>query len=464
MRQLRHNIISVSLVFLVGFLLICLMLGYWQVIRAPALRAHPYNDWAAQRAKSIEPGRIYTADGQVILGATNTAEGWQRTYPAAEVYAHLTGYNANTGLQWSLRDALLGRGHYESTWRNILNGHYTGLNVILTIDATAQAQATELMRGRRGAVVAIQPRTGAVLTLVSAPTYDPARILGNEVTYEMFRNDPTSPELNRGLQGLYPPGSVFAIFTAAAALDAGVATPETVFTCAGSETVAHTLITCHRRSGHGQLSLSQALADSCPIAFAKLAINLGPERFRQYVKRFHLLDGAKLSIPSQPGKMANVTADQGERKLAQAGSGQGSTLLTPLAIARLMATIANEGQVIQPYLVARIEEFSGHVVYRGRGQHIGRAISAPSAAQVEGMMVAGVEKGNVDSVEISGVEVGAMTATGSRPTGQPCSWTVAAAPAGHAQAVVVVVVENEAAGDRVAGPIASKVLKTLIRR
>ncbi len=463
MRTLQTNIIKLSLVPLVGFLIVCISLGYWQVIRAPALRAHPYNDQAQQRAKSIQPGQVYTSDDQLILGVRQTPEGWVRAYPAGEVYAHRTGYDYKTGLSQGLHQALLGVGRYENFWRNFRNGRPTGLNVILTLDSSAQATAARLLRGKRGAVVALQPQTGAVLALASAPSYDPQRVLDNDIVYEMFRSDPASPELNRALQGLYPPGSVFKIFTAAAALDAGVANPQTVFTCAGAETIAHTLVKCRNASGHGRVSLTWALADSCNVTFAKLAEQLGPQRFRSYAKKFHLLDSAKLCLPGKSGKMADVLAYKGERELVQAGFGQGATLLTPVAVAQLAATIANGGQVIRPYLVDSIEEFNGRVVYRGRGQHLGQAISQQTADQVEGMMVVAVEKGTGGGAAIRGTVVAAKTGSAENPHGPPHAWIVVLAPAHQAQAVVVVVVENGGSGGEVAAPIAREVLKALLR-
>ncbi len=464
MRELPSNITKLSLLVLLGYLVVAILLGYWQVIRAPALRAHPYNDRAQQRAHAIEPGQIHTADGQLILARHKTPKGWVWAYPGREVYAHLTGYNYRTGLQWALYQPLLGLGKYEDAWRNFLHGHPVGLDITLTIDGAAQATATRLMRGKRGAVAALEPNTGAILVLVSAPTYDPGEVLDNRITYEMFRGDPNSPELNRPLQGLYPPGSVFEIFTAAAALESGVATPRSAFTCAGSETVAHTLVKCRKASGHGRLSLSWALADSCNIAFAQLGQALGPLRFRKYVKRFHLLDKGNLSLPSKSGKMADVTASQGEGELVQAAFGQGATLLTPLAVARLLATIANGGQVVQPYLVASMKESGGRVVYRGRGQRLGQAVSQQTVADVEGMMVMAVEKGTAGAMAIPGVQVAAKTGFAQNPHGAPHSWTAALAPVGEPQVVVVVVVENGGPDGDVAVPVAHEVLKTLLQR
>ncbi len=463
MQELRSNTRRVAALVLWGFVLICLLFGYWQVVRAPALRADTYNERARQRQKAIKPGRIYSADGEVILGTARSGDGWTCTYPAGLVYSHLTGYNDKSGLQKGMREARLGVGHYEDWWRVVRYGEQ-GLDVHLTINSKAQKLATALMRGKRGALVALDPTTGAILALVSAPAYDPTRVLDGEVNYEMFRNDPSAPEFNRALQGLYPPGSAFKIFTAAVGLDTGLAQPQTVFNCGGVELLSGTTVKCRKLSGHGRLTLSRALADSCNIAFAKLAKQIGATPFRNYAKKFHLLDQPDVPLPSAQGKMADFTAYKGEIQLIEAAFGQGATLLTPLAMARLTATIANGGEVIQPYLVARISRPDGGVVSQGGGRSLGRAISAKTARQVAGMMQAAVEEGTARSMALPGCSVAAKTGSAQNPHGKPHAWMVAFAPTEAPQAVVAVIVENGGAGDTVAGPIAREVVEALLAK
>jgi len=461
MQELSVNIRRIALLVLWGFVLVSLLLGYWQIGRAAALRADPYNEQAQQREKIIKPGRILTADGEVVLGAEKDGGEWVRTYPGGAVYCHLTGYDRKTGLQKSLREALLGVGAYEDWWRTVRYGA-AGLDVELTINSGAQKLATRLMRGKRGAVVALEPSNGAILVMVSAPSYDAGGVLDDKFTYEMFRNDPNSPELNRATQGLYPPGSVFKIFTAAVGLDTGLAAPDTVFTCGGVERIAGSLVKCRKLSGHGRLTLSRALADSCNVVFAKLAEQIGVARFRDYVKKFHLLDSSDIPLPGAQGRMADFSAYKGEMALVEAGFGQGATLLTPLAMARLTATIANGGNVVQPHLVARIAGRDGGVVREYTGRSLGQAISAETARQVAGMMQEAVEKGTAGSVDLGGYRIAAKTGSAQNPHGEPHAWMVAFGPVPAPRVVVAVVVENGGAGGSVAGPIAREVLKALL--
>ncbi len=461
MNELSQNIRRIALGAVWSFLLMALVFGYWQVVRAPALRAHPYNQQAQQRAKSIKPGFIYTGDGELVMGVEKDDEGWQHTYPAGPVYCHLTGYNENTGLQKGLREALLGIGAYQDRWGAV---GYTeqGLDVVLTIDSKAQRRATKLMEGRRGAVVALNPGNGAILAMVSAPSYDPARVMESQMNYEMFTNHPASPELNRALQGLYPPGTILQILVAAAGLDTGVATEQKVFDCTGTEQIAGITVNCSKLGGHGRLTLSRALADSCNIAFAELAQLIGPEQFRNYAKKLHPLEGSDLPLPTAQGKMADLVGDDAETELVEAALGQEATLVTPIAMARLAATIASGGRVIQPYLVDRITRQGGETVTDYRGGRLGAAINQETAQQVAGMMQVSVEEGSASNVVLSGCRVAAQTGWAQNPEGKPHSWALGFGPVEAPQAAVAVIVENTVPGRPAAGPIARQILEVLL--
>jgi len=463
MNELTQNIRRIALVAVAGFLLMALLFGYWQVLRAPALRANPYNQQARQRTGSIKPGSIYTRDGELVLGAEKGNEGWQRLYPAGSVYCHLTGYNENSGLQKGLREALLGIGAYQNRW-GVISHTEQGLDVVLTINSKAQRRATELMAGKRGAVVALDPTDGAILVMVGAPGYDPVQVMESQMSYELFTNHPASPELNRALQGLYAPGTILETFVAAVALDTQAATEQTVFNCRGTEQIAGITVNCSKPGGHGRLTLSRALANSCNIAFAKIAQLIGPEQFRNYSSKFHLLDKPDLPLPAAQGKLPDLVGNNAETKLVEAALGQGATLVTPIAMARLAATIASGGQVVQPYMVDRITRQSGETVTEHHKRQLGRAISAETAQQIAGMMQLSVEEGNASSVGVAGCRVAAETGWAQNVQGKPLSWALAFAPVESPQAAVAVVVENDILGRPVAGPIAGQILKVLITR
>ena len=448
-----------AVVWLAGLALLALATGYWQVVAAPALQANPNNGRASYRLSLIQPGKLLTSDGTVILTAQREAEGWRSEYPEPQVFCHLTGYNQRTGLQAGLREALLGLGRYSRPWQAFLPGGMRGEDVVLTLNAEAQRVATQALRGYRGAVVALDPRDGAVRVLVSAPAYDPQTVTTPEA-YELFRSDPHSAELDRALQGLYTPGSALKALTAAIGLQVSAATPTTQFTCAGTETVGGTRVSCPKV--HGKLDLTAALAESCNISFAKLGLLIGPERFRDYVRRFHLLDSADLSLPSAAGRMSDLSGPRVKQYLAHTAYGQWQTLVTPLAMARLAATLARGGTVIQPYLVAEVRSPSGEVLQRGQGRELGQAVSPATARQVAGMMQSAVEKGTAGVLRIPGLTVAAKTGTAQKNQAKPDVWIIAFAPVENPTVALAVVIEGGESGGQTAGPIAREVLRALL--
>ena len=463
MDQLNIAIRRLALWPLTGFAAVCLALTYWQILKAPELNAADTNNRAQRMLQRIEPGAVLSSEGVEILGAVRAENGWKRVYPDTSYFCHLTGYNNRTGLQRTLAEALFAQGRYSHPWEDLLAGGGRGNDVALTIRASLQRTAHQLMRGRPGAVIAMDPRDGALLCLYSSPTYDAEAVTRTQGDYDVFTLDPSRPELNRPLQGLYAPGSVFKILTAAAAIDAGLADPETRLRCGGSERVGTATVKCRRASGHGEISVETALADSCNIVLAKLTEQLGPERFRDYVKRFHLLDAANLPLPVSNGRMSDFSGPKAEKLAVAAGYGQGETLITPMAIARLTATIARGGQVVQPSLVARVTSPGGTVLKQASPEELDQAVSAETARAVAGMMRATVESGTGKVADLGWVKVAAKTGSAELGAGQaPHAWFTCFAPYDEPRVVVTVIVENGGSGAETAGPVAVEVLSAAL--
>lgn len=438
------------------------LLVYWQVIRAQSLRADPQNPRPGARMKITRPGRILTADGQEALAPLRVGDEWSVQYPGHEVYCHLTGYNGKSGLQKPLQAALYALGEHEDPWRWALPTPPIGCDVVLTIHSKAQQAATGLMRNRCGAVVAIDPRTGAIRVMVSAPAYDPATVLRTAADFEAFRTHPDKLELNRCLLGQYAPGSVLKIFTAAAAIDSGAAQPQDEFHCAGEATISGATIRCRRTSGHGDITLSRALAESCNVAFAKLGQKIGAEAFRDYVRRFRLIEKPDLPLPARGGRIAPMTGDDKSVEVAEAAFGQGATLVSPMAIARLTATIARGGAVPQVGLVESIVTQHGESRRQFVARDLGQAISAPTARALAGMMVETVERGTARAAQIPGVKVAGKTGSAQNPAGLAHAWFAAFAPAQEPRVAIAVIVENGGSGGAVAAPIARQVMAILL--
>lgn len=458
-RQVRR----LGLVWLLGFASLALAAGWWQVVAAPALQAHPANSRAATRRSLTQPGNLYASDGTtLILSALRENGAWKPAYPEPEVFCHLTGYNERSGLQWGLREPLRGEGRFANPLQALTQGRLRGCDVKLTIDAQAQRIATRAMRGHRGAVVALDPNDGAIRVMVSAPAYDPST-LSDPQNYEVFRTDPFSPELNRALQGLYTPGSVLKVLTDAIGLETGAAKVAEVHNCPGAKEVAGTLVRCP--VAHGRVTLTQALALSCNITFAEVAAKVGPRVYRDYARRLRLLDDPSwgwLPLPGKSGRMANLLGHKGKQLLVHTAYGQGETMVTPLALARLTATIARGGAVPRPYLVQTILNTRGKPLLEARPEELGVAVSPTTCTQVAGMMSAAVEKGTARIMEIPGLEVAAKTGTAQKRQGRPDVWMFAFAPVGKPTVALAVVVEEGESGGETAGPIAREVMRALL--
>ncbi len=460
--QLRSNVLTLCRGFLLGFAVLALWLVYWQVIQAPSLRADPHNPRAKERIKLTRPGRVLAEDGTPMLEGARSNGEWYLEYPGPHDYCHLTGYNDRTGLQVRLRDPLYALGRYEDPWARILRGRTQGCDVRLTINAKAQKLATRLMAGRSGAVVAIDPRDGAVRVMVSAPAYDPTRVLTSSADYAEFTKNADKPELNRALLGQYAPGSVLKVLTAAAAIEEKVADPDDEFDCDGTLDMPGATIHCRRTMGHGTIDMTEALVDSCNVVFARLGRKLGPERFLDYVEGFHLLTPPRLPLLARGGRIADMTGPNAKVEVAEAAFGQGATLVSPATMARLAATIAAGGEVPALRLIESIVAADGMEYPMEKPAPLGRAVSAATAATVGGMMVEVVERGTGSNARIPGISVAGKTGSAQNPAGLAHAWFIAYAPAENPVVAVAVIVEHGGAGGRVAAPIARKVIQAIL--
>ncbi|MFW5867647.1 MAG: penicillin-binding transpeptidase domain-containing protein, partial [Armatimonadota bacterium] len=247
-----------------------------------------------------------------------------------------------------------------------------------------------------------------------------------------------------------------------AVLDLGRVRRDTEFDCDAEYEIDGATLTCPR--AHGTVTLDEALQVSCNTTFAELGEYLTADEFVDYVGKLRLLQQPQVPLPSSRGSVAEFTGESRDVLLAESLFGQGETLVTPFAIARMTLAIANAGMVLEPYLVERITAPSGETVRHARTGEAGRAISAETARSLAGMMVNVVEEGTGGVAEIRGVDVAAKTGSAQNPHGRSHSWFTAFAPADDPQVVVTVLVENAGAGSEVAGPIVRELMVHLLGR
>ncbi len=451
---------------LVAFCAVPFYLGYWAVVRGGELKAHPLNKRAEARMRTTKPGRILSRDGEVILAREESQRGqWERSYPSPRTFCHLTGYGPQSALQTALRSALLGTDQYENPVASLVGVQRVGNDVELTIDADGQRVARRRLAGRKGAVVALNPQTGEVLVLASAPTYDPKEVTQTEEAWDLFTTDPDSPELNRALQGLYPPGSVFKLVTAAAALETGAAAVDTEYRCGGRVDVDGYELACWKETGHGELQMSGAVAQSCNVYFAQLGEAVGAEALVGYAQGMGVFGKPHLRLRAESMAAGRITAGDGggPAVAASLAIGQGKLLVTPFGAAQLASAVANGGALMEPQLVKAVLAPDGQAVEHLQPVEQTRALRSSTAGLLAGMMEAAVESGTGRRARLPTVGVAGKTGSAENPEGAAHAWFVGFGPANAPRVAVAVVVEHGGSGGSVAAPIARDIIAELLK-
>jgi peptidoglycan glycosyltransferase len=456
-----------------------------QYVQAAQLNADPRNARTLYREYDNFRGPIVVA-GEPVASSTPVDDsfGYQRSYTSGPLYAHATGYYSvvygPTGIERASNDVLTGTADslFLSRIQDLVTGRQPqGSSVELTIDPAVQAAATEALGDQRGAVVALDPTTGAILAMVSSPTFDPNLLAGHDTravtdAYRALNDDPARPLVNRAIGGdTYPPGSTFKLVDAAAALERGL-TPQSPLPAPDVLPLPQSSATIGNFGGAscgpgGTVTLTEALRISCNTAFAQLGLDLGDDALREQAERFGF--GAPLSVPLRVTP-SRFPEDPDQPQTALSAIGQHDVRATPLQMAMVSAAIANGGEQMAPFLVRTVRSPDLEIVEEASPRVLRTSVSAGTAAALRDMMVEVVESGTGTAARIPGVLVAGKTGTAQTSDDDaPHAWFTAFAPADAPQVAVAVVVENggssgnEATGGRVAAPIARAVIEAVLR-
>lgn len=445
---------------------LALYLGYVVMWETPALDKNVGNPRAAEDLG--RRGAITDRSG-APLASTQWQQGrLRRMYPAAAAAAQVVGWvntrYGKSGLERTL-DRWLQAPRRPPVWEELrlaLTGKpLAGDTVTLTLDLPLQRAAARALGRRTGAVVVLDPRTGAILALASSPAYDPNHL--DRLWPALIRDTTGAPLINRALEGHYPPGSVFKLVTMAAVLASDVLPLTTTYDCRGSVSIGNYVVHDAEGRGHGVVDLTRALVESCNVAFAQLGVALGPEPFARQVAAFGLDHPADIELPQTPPALREAPA-LSRTELAQEAFGQGMLAVAPIHVAEIAAAIANGGVLMDPFLVERITAPDGTVVFQTTPRVFATPMTPDTAARLRDMMVLVVKEGTGTRAQIRGITVAGKTGTAEHPRGRPHAWFVAFAPAEAPRIVVAVVVENSGWGGAVAAPIAKAVLEEALGR
>ncbi|HWR44789.1 peptidoglycan D,D-transpeptidase FtsI family protein [Sporomusa sp.] len=466
-QAIRRNIRKVAL-FSMGLLITLLgYVTYLQVIESNNLTFNPLNRRTAEASLKVERGQITDSHGKIVALSKLTAQKeYRREYPYDVLFAHVVGYDSpkygKTGIESIYDGYLSGQINPERRLGAIsqLFKSTAGNNVTLTIDARLQQVAYQALGTNRGAIVALSPKTGAILAMVSRPGFDPDSL---EADWNNISQSASSPLLNRATQGLYPPGSIIKVLVAEAALAEQTANSKREFNCTGSLKIGPDYVLPESGNrAHGKLNLEEALAVSCNVTFGQLALDLGRTKMAKSFERYGFSQPLRGDILESPSKLPDFSR-LGDGDLAQSGIGQGSLLVTPLRMAMLASTFANRGIMMKPYLVQKITAPDGTVISETSPEKWLSPVDAKLANQVAHMMVTVVKEGTGSGAAIRGVEVAGKTGTAENPHGSPHAWFIGFAPADNPQIAIAVIVENAGSGGSIAAPAARQVLVQALR-
>ena len=507
--MIATNIRRLGLYLMLAFAIVSLSITWWQVIEAPNLAARADNPEVIAARRSLPRGSIWDDQGQ-LLASSEVIDGLSRRTYRDPAFTHVIGYSSlrfgSTGIERAYEDLLVGQtdpNPIRDLVNDILARQPTPRDLSLTIDQRIQDFAAAELGGDPGAVVALDPRTGAVLALVSTPTFDATPISGDpnaaQEAMDALRNDPGEPLLGRARQGLYVPGSVMKVFTAASALDAGVITPGTTFADQPRQesegfVVDGFTIREHDLGGiqPDLWALSEALQVSSNIYFAHVGLELGGEAFGDYARRFGFCDPMAIGPPGRALGVAPsyVTAPvegdcgpfTGDVELATAAFGQGSVQATPVQMAMVAAAIAGDGVMPQPWVVRDVREHvEGTVMSSEVLETFGslggtRVVSSQAAADTRAAMVDAVNEelgalfagqGNIQLYGIGNHVSAGKTGTAQLGGEQaPHSWFIGFAPAEDGatpEIAIAVLVESGGSGSGRAAPIAGRVMAEYLR-
>jgi penicillin-binding protein 2 len=441
---------------------------------------------------------------RLLLPGISVIKESKREYVDPEANSHLIGYLSEITAKeldnikqesYKLGD-YVGKSGLEKTFENSLrgqnggwqievdaSGHQTrlirhiessiGNSLYTTIDSNLQKIAYDELQktpSKRGAVIGIDPRSGAVRILVSSPGFDPEQSFSKG--FGQYLKDKNLPLFNRAIQAMYPPGSIFKIVTFVSALQEKIVTADKTFICTGKFNFGDKVFGCWEKKGHGKLSLLPALVKSCDVYFYQLGLKIGPDIIEKYARIFRLdkatgieMSGEKKGlVPSREWKKAKYSQPWTPGDTINTAIGQGFLWVTPIQTAVMMSAVANGGTIYKPYMVDRIVSPQGEMLFKADPAKVAEVELSPETwALVKEGLKEVVKTGTAQACFFKNLEVSGKTGTAQNPSGEDHAWFVAYAPSDKPELALAVLVENGGHGGSIAVPIARKIFKEVFK-
>jgi penicillin-binding protein A len=476
---------------LVGIGMICLFtalfaqLNYLDVVRASSLNHNPLNTRLLSQKFSQKRGDLITKDGVVLAHSNPSGDQfkWQRTYPQKDLFAGITGYFSLTygedGAERTFDADLTGANAPFRLPRNLKDltvQRDKSQTVTLTLSAKLQQAARTALGNRKGAVVALDPTSGAILALWSWPSYDPNPLAAHDQlsvrnAWQADNADPNKPFVPRAYRERYFPGSTFKMITASAVFDHNPTLATKTYPTLTQLPLPQTNGQFLRNFGGESCGgvLLNLFRVSCNTGFAQIGLDLGGANLAGEANAFGFNQVPPLDLPAVAKAFFPDAASFNQDKpgLAKSAIGQQSVQSTPLEMALVAAAIANQGVIMKPHILQDVRDSQGNVVSTYQPSPWIQATSAQTAASMTGLMIAVVQSGTGTAARLPGVQVAGKTGTAQTGANTVHTWFVCFAPADHPKVAIAVIVENqpavnESTGGAIAAPIAKAVLQAAL--
>nr|WP_296006925.1 penicillin-binding transpeptidase domain-containing protein [uncultured Blautia sp.] len=462
-RPVNREYTIVSYFFVLIFLSLAGYMVYFNAVEREDVISSPYNTRQNQFQERILRGSILSSDGQVLARTDTDGEGNEtRVYPFANMYAHVVGYDTKgkSGME-SLANFSLMTSHndyIDQVKNEIMEYKNPGDNVVLTLNHTLQQVAYNALGSYQGAVVVLNPKTGAVLASVSKPDFNPNTV---DSDWDILVSDSANSSLlNRATQGAYPPGSIFKVVDALAYLREHGTIDGFQYTCNGKITVDGHTIPCFGGEVHGTEDFTTAFAESCNTAFTQMGLDLGKDALTSAAES--LLFNSKLPIALDYNKSKfDLGENPGRPLLMQTSIGQGNTLVSPMHMALITSAVANNGKLMEPYYIDHVETVSGKTVETTKPKVYKELMTESEAQVLKNLMAEVVSRGT--GTQLSGETYSAAGKTGSAEyygsdgSIKTHSWFIGFSNIENPDLAVAVIAEGAGTGSRVAVPVAHEI-------
>ena len=455
MNKENRRIILVLVSFCILFVGLVGYLSYFQVFKAEAVKNNSYNKRLWINEENVLRGSILDRNGNALAYSEKDGETNTRYYKYGNLYSHIIGYSyreyGKAGLELEYNNVLLDISENAAIneFKNLVLPTSVGNDIRLTIDHGTQEKARNLLNGRKGSVVLMNPKNGEVYAMISLPDFNTSNLKDN---WKDITEDPNSPFLNRATQGLYTPGSIFKIITTLGAMESFDMDLE--YDCTGSTNIDGYILKDYNEKAHGKLNLHEAFVKSCNTYFGEKSLAIGKERLGRVADRFMINQKIDFDLPVKESQFP-YKENIGDTEIAASAIGQGKVLVTPLNMAMMASAIANDGEMVRPILVKEIINKDGKITKVMTTDRISTVTGPSIAKEIKDMMIDTVKSGTGTNASIRNVTVAGKTGTAENPSGNSHSWFVGFAPADDPKLAVAVILEEAGStGGQGAAPIA----------